>query len=62
MFECDSVETAKRYVADFPLSKAGLLQWEYIAVEAPLTLEYLFDAGVDMNKPYDRTLPRRGVS
>ena len=62
VFECDSVETAKRYVADFPLSKAGLLQWEYIAVEAPLPLEYLFDAGVDVNEPYDRTLPQRVVS
>ena len=25
--ELDSVEEAKRYVADFPLSKAGYLEW-----------------------------------
>lgn len=55
VFECASVEEAKRYVADFPLSKAGLLDWEYIAVEAPLPLEFLFDEAVDVREPYDRT-------
>jgi hypothetical protein len=39
--------TARRYVADFPLSKAGLLDWEFIAVEAPLPLEYIYDAGIE---------------
>ena len=62
VFECDSVETVKRYVADFPLSKAGLLEWEYIAVEAPLPLEYLFDKSVDVKEPYDRTRPERTSS
>ncbi len=27
VFELDSVDEAKRYVADFPLSKAGYLEW-----------------------------------
>ena len=62
VFECDSVATAKRYVADFPLSLAGLLEWEYIAVEVPLPLEYLFDRSVDVNEPYDRTHPEGASS
>lgn len=62
VFECDSVATAKRYVADFPLSRAGLLEWEYVAVEVPLPLEYLFDKSVDVNEPYDRTHPERASS
>lgn len=59
VFECDSVETARRYVADFPLSKAGLLEWEFIALEAPLPLEYLYDPAVDVAEPFDRTLHAR---
>jgi hypothetical protein len=55
VFEVDSVETAKRYTADFPLSKAGLLEWHFIALDAPLPLEFLFDASIDVAKPYDRT-------
>jgi hypothetical protein len=57
VFECDTVETARRYVEDFPLSKAGLLEWEFIALDAPLPLEFLFDPKVDVNKPFDRTIP-----
>ncbi|THD44599.1 MAG: hypothetical protein E7774_10010 [Bradyrhizobium sp.] len=57
VFECESVDVAKGYVADFPLSKASLLEWDYIAVEAPLPLEFLFDQAVDVAKPYDRTTP-----
>ncbi|MFE9575133.1 hypothetical protein ACFYO1_02005 [Nocardia sp. NPDC006044] len=55
VFEVDSVEEAKRYVDDFPLSKQGLLEWTYIPVTAPLPLEQLMDASVDVNEPYDRT-------
>jgi hypothetical protein len=55
VFECDSVDIARSYIDDFPLSKAGLLEWELIAVQAPLPLEFLFDAGVDVAEPYDRT-------
>jgi hypothetical protein len=55
IFECDSVETVRQYLDDFPLSKAGLLEWETIALDAPLPLEFLFDASVDVNPPLDRT-------
>ena len=58
VFECRDVEEAKRYVEDFPLSKAGLIEWQYIAVGAPLPLEFLFDSRVDAGEPFDRT--RRG--
>jgi len=50
------VEEAQRYVADFPLSKAGLLEWDYIPVTAaPLPLEFVFDSRVDVGEPLDRT-------
>ena len=55
VFECEGPEVAKLYVDDFPLSKAGLLEWELIAVEAPLPLEFLFDHTVDVSEPFDRT-------
>ena len=55
VFECDSVEEAKCYVDDFPLSKAGLLEWSYIPLGAPLPLEFLFDQGIDVHEPLDRT-------
>lgn len=55
VFECNDVEEVKRYVADFPLSRAGLIEWQYIAVGAPLPLEFLFDTTVDVAEPYDRT-------
>lgn len=58
VFECDSVETARRYVDDFPLSRAGFLEWSFIALDAPLPLEFLFAPGVDIAEPYDRTLSR----
>ncbi len=55
VFELDSVEDAKRYIADFPLSKAGYLEWFYIPIQAPLPLESLMDKSVDVSEPYDRT-------
>jgi len=55
VFECESVEDAKRYADDFPLSRAGLLEWFYLPVSAPLPLEYLFDRRVDVREPLDRT-------
>jgi hypothetical protein len=55
VFELDSVEDARRYTDDFPLSKAGLLEWHFIAFDAPLPLEFLFDPTVDIAKPWDRT-------
>ncbi|MER8528290.1 hypothetical protein [Mesorhizobium sp. M1272] len=55
VFELDSVAEARRYTEDFPLSKAGLLEWHFIAFDAPLPLEFLFDPTVDIAKPWDRT-------
>jgi hypothetical protein len=48
VFECVDAVEAKRYVADFPLSRANLIEWEFIACEAPLPLEFLFDQTVDV--------------
>ena len=59
VFECDSVETVRRYVADFPLSKADLLEWDFIALDAPLPLEFLFDPQVDVTEPFDRTMRKK---
>jgi len=59
VFECRSVEDAKRYVEDFPLSKAGLLEWHYIPLDAPLPLEFLFDSRIDVGEPFDRTTRER---
>jgi hypothetical protein len=61
VFECTNVEEAQRYVADFPLSKAGLLEWNYIPVTtAPLPLEFVFDARIDTGEPFDRTRTASG--
>jgi hypothetical protein len=58
VFECSGVDEARRYVEDFPLSKAGLLEWDYIPVDAPLPLEFLFDSKIDVGEPFDRTTIR----
>jgi hypothetical protein len=56
VFECASLEEVKRYIADFPLTKAGLIEWDYLALDpAPLPLEFLFDRAVDAAEPFDRT-------
>jgi hypothetical protein len=55
VFEVPSVEEAHRYVDDFPLSKAGYLEWFFIPVQAPLPLESLMDPSVDVAEPLDRT-------
>jgi hypothetical protein len=63
IFEVPDVATARRYTDDFPLSKAGLLEWSFIALQIPLPIETLFREGVDLNPPYDRTLePTEGAS
>jgi hypothetical protein len=56
VFEVDTVDTARRYTDDFPLSKAGFLEWQFLAFDAPLPLEFLFDPTVDVAKPWDRTV------
>lgn len=55
VFELDSVADAQRYLADFPLTKAGYLEWTCIPLMAPLPLESLFTPTVDVSEPYDRT-------
>lgn len=55
VFECPDVDEVKRHIAGFPLTKAGLIEWQYIARDAPLPLEFLFDPSVDVVMPFDRT-------
>ena len=50
------VDEAKRYIEDFPLTKAGLIEWQFIALGSPLPLEFLFDPTVDVGEPFDRTM------
>jgi hypothetical protein len=56
VFEVPDVATAKAYTDDFPLSKAGFLEWSFIALQIPLPIETLFRGGLDLEPPYDRTL------
>ncbi|WP_067699700.1 hypothetical protein [Nocardia jejuensis] len=55
VWEVSGVEEARRYIEDFPLTRKGFLEWTYVPVMAPLPLEALMDAGVDVAEPYDRT-------
>jgi len=55
IFELPSVAAAKAYTDDFPLSKAGLLEWEFIALQVPLPIEALFRNEIDVNPPFDRS-------
>ena len=55
IFELPNVAAAKAYTDDFPLSKAGLLEWDFIALQIPLPIETLFRKDLDLNEPYDRT-------
>jgi hypothetical protein len=55
VFELLSVEEARRYTDDFPLSKAGYLEWSFLPLQAPLPLEALMAPSVDVAEPYDRT-------
>lgn len=59
IFEVPDVATARCYTDDFPLSKAGLLEWSFIALQVPLPIEALFRGDIDLNQPYDRTLGRK---
>jgi hypothetical protein len=56
VFEVPDVPTAKAYTDDFPLSKAGFLEWSFIALQVPLPIETLFREGVDLKPPLDRTM------
>ena len=44
-------------VADFPLTRAGLIEWQYITLDAPLPLEFPVDPAVDVAQPRNRTPP-----
>ncbi len=55
VFEVADVETAKMYTDDFPLSKAGFLEWSFIALQIPLPIETLFRREIDIEPPFDRT-------
>ena len=55
VFELDSVDEAKRYTDDFPLTKAGFLEWFFIPLMVPVPIESLFRSEVDVAEPYDRT-------
>ena len=56
VFECADVAAAKCYIEDFPLTKAGLIEWQFIPLGSPLPLEFLFDPTVDVGEPFDRTM------
>jgi hypothetical protein len=55
VFEVDSVQDAKRYTDDFPLSKKGYLKWRFLPLQIPLPIEALFRGDVDVQPPFDRT-------
>jgi len=55
IFEVQDVEAARVYTEDFPLTRAGLLEWSFIALQIPLPIETLFRQGIDLNPPFDRT-------
>src|ERR1700681_1395145 len=44
--ECGTVDEVKGYVAAFPLVKAGLLEWTFLPLIAPLPFEVLFDTAI----------------
>ncbi len=56
VFEVDAVEDARSYTDDFPLTRAGYLEWFFVPMMAPLPLESLFSPDVDVSEPFDRTL------
>ena len=55
VFEVDAVEDARSYTDDFPLTRAGYLEWFFVPMMAPLPLESLFSPEVDVSEPFDRT-------
>jgi hypothetical protein len=43
VFECGTVDEVKEYVAAFPLVMAGLIEWTFLPLTAPVPFEILFD-------------------
>jgi hypothetical protein len=62
IFECESVEQCKRYTDDFPLTKAGLIEWFHLPVQVALPIETLFRPEIDVKEPYDRTTSKTSAS
>ena len=48
---------AWRYIGDFPLTRAGLIEWYCLRLDAYLLLESLFDP-VDIGDPFNGMAPR----
>ncbi|MGI4791213.1 MAG: muconolactone Delta-isomerase family protein [Janthinobacterium lividum] len=44
IFEVADAAEARRHLDNFPMTKAGLLEWHCIPVTAPLPLEAMFNA------------------
>src|SRR5262245_61937939 len=57
VFEVADVAEAEAYVADFPMTKAGYLEWSFVALMAPVMLESQFNeaalarAGLEPDRP-----------
>src|SRR6202161_4350370 len=60
VFEVEGVAAARTYTDDFPLTKAGLLEWMFIALQVPLPIETLFRENVDLKETFDRTSKASG--
>jgi len=54
VFELDSVEQARHYTDDFPLTKERLIEWAFLPLTAPAPIEYLFRQEIDVAEPFDR--------
>jgi hypothetical protein len=61
VFECASVDECKHYTDDFPVTRAGYLEWVHIPTRVPLPLEALFRSDVDVSESYDRTTVKQAV-
>jgi hypothetical protein len=57
VFELDSVDEARRYTDDFPLTNRGFLEWFFVPLTMPLPVESLSRPEIVVAEPYDRTTP-----
>jgi hypothetical protein len=56
-FGLGSVEEAKHYTDDFPLSKEGFLEWSFLPLMAPFQKSRIYSVPrFDVAEPYDRTV------
>ncbi|HWL87131.1 MAG TPA: hypothetical protein VNO21_15105 [Polyangiaceae bacterium] len=57
VLEVENVEAAKRILHDFPMTKAGFIEWFYLPVTVPFPLEAMFnDASLERVKMPDSEL------